>query len=67
VTIFSLIEAGKLNLTDHVFGSAGILGVKYGKAPYKMYVTDITVDELLTHTAGGLAADDNDPMFHNMS
>ena len=65
VTIFSLIEAGKLNLTDHVFGSAGILGTKYGKAPYKMYVTDITVDHLLTHTAGGWAADDNDPMFHN--
>jgi CubicO group peptidase (beta-lactamase class C family) len=65
VTIFSLIEAGKLNLTDHVFGSAGILGTKYGKPPYKMYVTDITVDHLLTHTIGGWAADDNDPMFHN--
>jgi CubicO group peptidase (beta-lactamase class C family) len=65
VTIFSLLEAGKLNLTDHVFGSSGILGTKYGKAPYKTYVTDITVDHLLTHTAGGWAADDNDPMFHN--
>jgi CubicO group peptidase (beta-lactamase class C family) len=65
VTIFSLMEAGKLNLTDHVFGSAGILGTKYGKAPYKMYVTDVTVDHFLTHTAGGWAADDNDPMFHN--
>jgi CubicO group peptidase (beta-lactamase class C family) len=65
VTIFSLIEAGKLSLTDHVFGPSGILGTKYGKAPYKMYVTDITVDQLLTHTAGGWAADDNDPMFHN--
>jgi CubicO group peptidase (beta-lactamase class C family) len=65
VTIFSLIEAGKLNLTDHIFGSAGILGTKYGKAPYRTYVTDITVDHLLTHTAGGWAADDNDPMLHN--
>jgi len=65
VTIFSLIEAGKVNLSDRVFGSAGILGTKYGKAPYKQYVTDITVDHLLTHTAGGWAADDNDPMFHN--
>jgi CubicO group peptidase (beta-lactamase class C family) len=65
VTIFSLIEAGKLNLSDHAFGSAGILGTKYGKAPYKMYVTDVTVDHLLCHTAGGWAADDNDPMFHN--
>ena len=65
VTIFFLIEAGKLNLTDKVFGSGGIFGTKYGKAPYKTYVTDITVDHLLTHTAGGWAADDNDPMFHN--
>jgi CubicO group peptidase (beta-lactamase class C family) len=65
VTIFSLIEAGKLNLTDKVFGASGILGTKYGKAPYKMYVTDITVDQLLTHTAGGWAADANDPMLHN--
>jgi CubicO group peptidase (beta-lactamase class C family) len=65
VAIFSLIDAAKMNLTDHVFGSAGILGTKYGKAPYKMYVTDITVDQLLTHTAGGWAADDNDPLFHN--
>jgi CubicO group peptidase (beta-lactamase class C family) len=65
VTIFSLIEAGKLNLTDKVFGATGILGAKYGKPPYKPYVADITVDHLLTHTAGGWAADNNDPMMHN--
>jgi CubicO group peptidase (beta-lactamase class C family) len=65
VTIFSLIEAGKVNLTDKVFGSSGVLGAKYGKVPYKTYVTDITVDQLLTHTAGGWAADANDPMLHN--
>ena len=65
VTIFSLIENGKLNLTDKVFGPAGILGTKYGNPPYKLYVADITVDNLLTHTAGGWAADANDPMLHN--
>lgn len=64
VTIFSLIEAGKINLNDKVFGS-GVLGTKYGSAPYKPFVADITVDDLLTHTAGGWPADDNDPMFHN--
>jgi CubicO group peptidase (beta-lactamase class C family) len=64
LTIFSLIEAGKLSLTDKIFGS-GILGTKYGKPPYKPYVADITVDHLLTHTAGGWAADNNDPMMHN--
>ena len=65
VTIFSLIETGKLSLADKVFGSTGLLGAKYGKGPYKTYVTDITVDNLLTHTAGGWAADENDPMMHN--
>jgi CubicO group peptidase (beta-lactamase class C family) len=65
VTIFSLIEQGKLNLTDKVFGPSGILGIKYGKPPYKPYVTDITVDDLLTHTSGGWPNDDTDPMMHN--
>jgi CubicO group peptidase (beta-lactamase class C family) len=65
VTIFSLIESGKFNLTDKVFGPVGILGTKYGKPPYKTYVADITVDHLLTHTAGGWAADADDPMLHN--
>ena len=65
VTIFSLLEGGKLKLSDHVFGTGGILGTKYGKSAYKAYVTDINVDHLLTHTAGGWAADENDPMLHN--
>ncbi len=65
VTIFSLLEAGKLHLTDHVFGSSGILEGKYGKPPYKPYVADVTVDHLLTHTAGGWPADETDPMLHN--
>jgi CubicO group peptidase (beta-lactamase class C family) len=50
VTIFTLIEKGSLNLNDKVFGASGILGTKYGKAPYRQYVTDVTVDHLLTHT-----------------
>jgi CubicO group peptidase (beta-lactamase class C family) len=65
VTIFSLIENGKLNLTDKVFGPGAVLGTNYGKPPYQTYVAEITVDHLLTHTAGGWAADANDPMFHN--
>ncbi len=31
VAIFTLLEQGKLNLTDKVFGPGGILGVDYGK------------------------------------
>jgi len=67
VTIFSLMEQRKLNLTDKVFGPSAILGTKYGKPPYKQYVTDITVDHLLTHTAGGWPGDSTDPMMHNLS
>lgn len=67
VTVFSLIEQGKLNLSDKVFGPSGILGAKYGKPPYRQYVTDITVDHLLTHTAGGWPSDSTDPMMRNSS
>src|ERR1700734_757216 len=65
VSIFSLIERGKLNLTDKVFGPSGVLGLKYGKPPYKQYVADITVDHLLSHTAGGCPNGAADPMVHN--
>jgi CubicO group peptidase (beta-lactamase class C family) len=65
VTIFSLIENGKLNLTDKVFGPGAILGTNFSKPPYRTYVADITVDHLLTHMSGGWAADNNDPMVHN--
>jgi CubicO group peptidase (beta-lactamase class C family) len=63
VTIFSLIEQGKLNLGDKVFGPSGVLGTKYGKPPDQQYVTDITVDHLLTHTCGGWQNDSTDPMM----
>jgi CubicO group peptidase (beta-lactamase class C family) len=65
VTIFSLIEDGKLRLTDKVFGPGGVLGNRYGNPPFKQYVADVTVDHLLTHTAGGWAADADDPMLHH--
>jgi CubicO group peptidase (beta-lactamase class C family) len=67
VTIFRLIEHGKLNLNDKVFGPSGVLGTKYGKPPYKQYVTDIEVDHLLTHTCGGWPNDNTDPMFQHDS
>jgi CubicO group peptidase (beta-lactamase class C family) len=67
VAIFTLIEQGKLHLTDKVFGASGILGTRYGKTPYRQYVTDITVDQLLTHTCGGWPADATDPMYKSNS
>jgi CubicO group peptidase (beta-lactamase class C family) len=63
VAIFTLVEQGKVNLSDKIFGPSGILGADYGKGPYKQYVTDVTVDHLLTHTAGGWTNDSTDPMF----
>ncbi|HTC76336.1 MAG TPA: serine hydrolase domain-containing protein [Edaphobacter sp.] len=66
VTIFSLIEQGKLNLNDKVFGPNGILDNGYGKPPYKPFITDITVDHLLTHTSGGWPNDSTDPMMLNL-
>jgi CubicO group peptidase (beta-lactamase class C family) len=65
VTIFSLIEQGKLHLTDKIFGPGSILNTKFGNPPNQPYLTEVTVDHLLTHTAGGWAADANDPMLHN--
>jgi CubicO group peptidase (beta-lactamase class C family) len=61
--IFTLVEQGKLNLTDKVFGPSGVLDNLYGKPPYKQFVTDVTVDDLLTHTSGGWPNDNTDPMF----
>ena len=63
VAIFSLIQRGKIRLDDKVFGQGGILGEKYGTAPLKRYVEDLTVDHLLTHTGGGWQNDGDDPMF----
>lgn len=62
-TIFRLIEAGRLRLSDRVFGPHGVLGTQYGKPPYRQHVGDITVEHLLMHTAGGWQNDGNDPMF----
>lgn len=65
VTIFRLIEAGKLKVTDRVFGETGVLGTDYGKPPFKKHIEQITIEHLLTHTAGGWQNNGSDPMFSN--
>jgi len=65
VGIFTLIEKGKISLQDNVFGTGGILGDDYGTQPYKPYVREVSVDHLLTHSAGGWPNDASDPMFQN--
>lgn len=62
--VFSLIESGKLSLSQKVFGKQGVLGVQYGKQPYGRGIEQISIDHLLTHTCGGWGKQE-DPMFHN--
>lgn len=65
VALFSLIEAGRIRLTDKVFGPGAITGSDYGGPPYHPWVDQISVEHLLTHTSGGWANDAADPMFMN--
>jgi CubicO group peptidase (beta-lactamase class C family) len=65
VTIFQLLEQGKLKMEDTIFGPGAILGTDFGEPPYKPHVAGIRLKHLLTHTAGGWQNDDSDPMFRN--
>jgi CubicO group peptidase (beta-lactamase class C family) len=64
--IFVLLEQEKLNLADKVFGPGALLGTDYGLPPFKLYVAGLTVEHLLTHTAGGWSNDNSDPMFRHI-
>ncbi|MGG0756986.1 serine hydrolase [Brevibacillus laterosporus] len=65
VAVFKLIEAGRLNLGDRVFGPNAILGTTYGKQPYSKNIHQITVQHLLEHTSGW--AQKQDPMFSHFN
>jgi CubicO group peptidase (beta-lactamase class C family) len=58
--IFALVERGKLNVSDLVFGNQGLLRQF---APVPDAVRSISVHHLLTHSAGGWGNRSNDPMF----
>jgi CubicO group peptidase (beta-lactamase class C family) len=61
--IFTLIEAGKLQLDSHVFGPNSILGDDYPTPlQHRSNIEQITIDHLLTHTTGGWQNDAGDPM-----
>jgi CubicO group peptidase (beta-lactamase class C family) len=60
--LFGLIERGRLALGDRVFGAGAILGTEYGRARYGPDIERITVEHLLTHTAGGWSNSERDPM-----
>ena len=73
VAIMRLVEKGKLKLADKVFGQGALLGTTYGSNAYGAREKDITVQQLLEHTAGGTTwnnkSDDGsgDPMFQETS
>ncbi|SDN68741.1 serine hydrolase [Streptomyces wuyuanensis] len=64
--IMKLIEEGRIQLSDTVFGATGILGTTYGRQPYGTGIESITIQNLLEHTAGpGWSNDRPDPMYEN--
>jgi CubicO group peptidase (beta-lactamase class C family) len=65
IAIMKLLDQGKITLDQKVFGTGNILGTTYGTQPYGTNITNITVGQLLHHTAGGWPNDGTDPMFTN--
>ncbi|KAF2674174.1 beta-lactamase/transpeptidase-like protein [Microthyrium microscopicum] len=67
ISIMHLADKGKLNLTNTVFGSKGILKFKYGTKPYTEWEEAITVQHLLEHSSGFVNSDmcgtDCDPTY----
>jgi D-alanyl-D-alanine carboxypeptidase len=61
--VFTLVEAGQLRTSDHVFGPAGILS-SFVLHNHADELQAITLEHLLTHTAGGWSNKEHDPMFH---
>lgn len=60
--IMKLVDEGKLNLTDRIFGPDGVLGDTFGTAVPADNQLDITVDDLLIHAAGGWGTVSGDPI-----
>lgn len=65
VSVMKLIEEGKISLEDTVFGEHGILNHEMYQDIKDKNVYDITVRNLLNHTAGWTNKK-GDPMFQNL-
>lgn len=61
--IMKLIQEGKLNMNDKIFGEGAVLGTTFGNQPYGPMITDITIEHCLHHTLGGWGNASSDPMF----
>ena len=64
--IMKLIEAGKLHLTDKVFGPGGVLAAEFPTPASNQKINQITIKHLLEHVSG-LSNAGGDPMFMNLS
>jgi len=64
--IMKLVEAGKIKLSDKVFGPGSILGSEYPTPAGNQKINQITVKYLLEHVSG-LTDSPDDPMFDNLS
>jgi CubicO group peptidase (beta-lactamase class C family) len=62
--IFTLIEAGKMQTSDRIFGPQGFLSTLKLRR-HAGWLEQINVEHLLTHTAGGWSNQSHDPMFHS--
>ena len=63
--IFTLVQLATINRDEKVFGPTGILKQYHRGSPPLLYVNDITVDHLLTHTCGGWDNETFDPALSN--
>ena len=59
IAIMKLIGEGRLSLASKVFGDSGILGNQHGRLPNGSNIKNITIDQLLHHSVGGWAGDDD--------
>ncbi len=55
IAAMKLVDDGRLNLDQPVFGAGNVLSTTYGTQPYSPQMGQITMRHLLTHTAGGEA------------
>lgn len=63
IGIHHLILQRKLSYADRVFGAGSLLGDDFGGLKITKDLEQITVEHLLTHTAGGWGNQHSDPMF----
>ncbi|WP_161554472.1 serine hydrolase domain-containing protein [Sinomicrobium soli] len=61
IAIMKLLEEGKLDLDDRIFGDGGILGNDFGTPPYPQHVAALTVKHCLSHHVGGWSNNNSDP------